>query len=90
MKAEAPVVATLNVISDEELTAFAALHDMLKEAGFSWRVTFWPAGGLFLEVKPPPDVPGVEIAVQAESLREGVTKLGQAMVAAALSGSAKA
>jgi hypothetical protein len=67
------------MISDEDLSAFAALHDKLAEYGQPWRLTCY-RGDYRIELKGP--VGGDDIAAEATTLRKLVTALSAALVAA--------
>ena len=80
-------------ISDAELSAFAALYDMLGSAAVPWRATFGPDGQagyavVVVEVRVPASMnqPEKNVKVEAVSLRAAVTELGSALVAAAMEG----
>jgi hypothetical protein len=73
------------VISNEDLSAFAAIHDMLNKTGQPWRLSCFesidnPGERYRIELRGPLDMADIE--AEAPTLRQLVTTLGLALVAA--------
>ena len=82
------LLTAANVISDKDLSAFAAMHDMLNAAGVAWRLTAM-TGAYHVEVKWPAslDMPqGADIAVDGSTLSDVVKNLGEEMMGKATLG----
>lgn len=67
------------IISDEDLNAFAAIHDKMMEEGIPFRLTCYQ-GQYRVELKV---AHNQEISAEATSLRSLVTELSKKLIAAA-------
>lgn len=68
-------------ISDGELSSFAALYDKLGDDGCAWRISFV---GKAVRLEVSLSLERSDFTVEADSIRECVSKLSAEMIAAAM------